>query len=216
MYRRASMLEHRRHMHNRCENRRRTAIHQGLCQLRQLLDESEDRGGVRAVTTSFPEEIPKRSSISRPETLSRAVARIEQLKVNVDRLERQHRRLVLEAQYLRRLSMGENVNGMPRGIQGLGDVSEVYHPQGGRYVGPDGRNFAHGTWFHADGQPPSRSAIFDGSLPIQSLIPNPTWPPQRRPRSRLSVELRQVTGHHSCPLTKDPDGTNGSDHQFIR
>lgn len=211
------MLEHRRRMHNRCENRRRTAIHQGLCQLRQLLDESDGGGRTRTATASFPEEeIPKRIHLSRPETLSRAVTRIEQLKASVARLKRQHQQLILEAQYLRRLSMGESVAGLSRATRGIDSIPGVGHIQGGKHVGMGGLNFAHGTWSHAGGTSLPRATIRDGSLPVQSLIPSPVPPLPMRPPSMLSGEPHQVMGHQPYAFTKGSDGTNGSDHQFIR
>lgn len=92
------MAENRRKMHNHCENRRRNAIHQGLTELRELLDEDGSKG------SRLPDgEAVKRLQLSRPETLLRAVCKIERLKTTVRQLEKQQRLLTAETQRLRRI-----------------------------------------------------------------------------------------------------------------
>lgn len=206
------MLENRRRMHNHCENRRRTAIHQGLCQLRRLLDEGEGRSRVRAPAAALPdEEASRRIHLSRPETLVRAVARIEQLRTSVGRLEQQHQQLVLETQHLRRLSMGGGVGRAPCNVQGVGSVPEVNRVWRGKHPSVSNLSLVHGTWTHAGGTPLPQPAITGRSLPP---ITSSSLQPPPRPRSPSPAGLH--TGHNLRSPVKGADGTARSDHQFTQ
>lgn len=95
----------RKRLHNNSEYRRRAAIQEGIDALREVLCENTTRQTKTKTATLLSNMEgfqPHQSTLSRPEVVSKAVRKIEELSKSISRLKRQQNALVIENQRLKR------------------------------------------------------------------------------------------------------------------